>query len=389
MICAACISCRNGKQPVSNGADGPVRYVTDSRGVRVAVPRDIRRVVTVSDGLVEGVMTRLGVQDKIVGIGSDALRKTWNYDFETAGGEKYSYKDGMNPVLMLNPGFRKLPVIAGDTGVNYEALAALDPDVVIIRLGSCNLWTDDEKAKLTVKTLDALGFPLVVLHGTHFHKKPNIGTITKEIKIVGQVFGQADRAAELADYIESQVDVVRKRTSKIAAKQRPSVLVFGASSAARDKGGAGQVFGRDTIESFFIEDVAHARNAYPEPGYFKVVSAEHLFTIDPDVIVLCTAAGYHPPRELYEAPYYRDLGELAAVKNRRVAALPWTPWNCAKRLEYPIDVMVIAKAAYPDLFEDIDLGDWLLDFYMNVYDVDRDTAIKLRSAQWMDWTKDG
>ncbi|HOV52702.1 MAG TPA: iron ABC transporter substrate-binding protein, partial [Methanothrix sp.] len=63
----------------------------------------------------------------------------------------------------------------------------------------------------------------------------------------------------------------------------------------------------------------------------------------------------------------------------------WTPCNCAKRQEYPIDVMVIAKAAFPDRFKDIDLGQWLLDFYQNVYGVNQETAKKLRSAQWMDW----
>lgn len=49
-------------------------------------------------------------------------------------------------------------------------------------------------------------------------------------------------------------------------------------------------------------------------------------------------------------------------------------------------MMVIAKAAYSEKFEDVDLGEWLLDFYMNVYNVDRNTAIGIRSAQWMDWT---
>jgi iron complex transport system substrate-binding protein len=74
------------------------------------------------------------------------------------------------------------------------------------------------------------------------------------------------------------------------------------------------------------------------------------------------------------------------VKRRRVAALPWSPCNCSKRLEYPVDVMVIAKAAYPALFEDIDLAEWLLEFYRQVYGVDRQTARELRSVQWMDWT---
>jgi iron complex transport system substrate-binding protein len=76
---------------------------------------------------------------------------------------------------------------------------------------------------------------------------------------------------------------------------------------------------------------------------------------------------------------------MDAIKNRRVVALPWSPCNCAKRLEYPIDVMVIATGTYPGLFKDVELEVWLLDFYQNVYGVDLETAKELRSAQWMDW----
>ena len=55
------------------------------------------------------------------------------------------------------------------------------------------------------------------------------------------------------------------------------------------------------------------------------------------------------------------------------------------RVEYPIDVMVMAKAAYPEKFADVDLNGWLLDFYQNVYGVDKETAAQLRAVQWMDW----
>lgn len=362
------------------------RSVTDSRGERVALPEKIERVVTVSDGLVEGVMTRFGVQDRIVALGSEALQRDWSYSFKTAGGGTRVYENGMNPVTVLNPQFMELPLIAGDTGINYEALAGQRPDVVIVRLGSCNLWTDDEKVRFTIRTLESLGIPLVVLHGTHFHEQPDVSTIRDEIRILGEVFEKEAEAAELADYLEEQVAFVKERTEVIADEDRQEVLIFGPSPSAREQGGAGQVFGLDTIESHFIEDIVHARNAYRMPGYFKIISAEHLLALDPDVIVLATAAGYHPPMELYEAPYYRNISVMKAIRDHRVSALPWTPWNCAKRLEYPIDIMVIATAAYPALFDDVDLGRWLLDFYSAVYGVDESTAAELRSRQWMDWT---
>ena len=147
-------------------------------------------------------------------------------------------------------------------------------------------------------------------------------------------------------------------------------------------------WGLDTIESYFIEDIANAKNAYDGMGAFVVVSTEHILKMDPDVIVLPTAQGYHPASELYTAPYYQNLQELTAVKNGRVYALPWTPYNWAKRLEYPIEAMIIAKAAYPELFTDITVHEWVLEFYQNVYGVDEETAVGLRSAQWLDWMVD-
>jgi iron complex transport system substrate-binding protein len=364
------------------------RTVVDSRGVDVQVPVQIDRVVTISDGLIEGTMLVLGEEDKIVGIGSTCLPKVWNYTYESVKGEPIVYEDGANPVSFLYPRLRELPIIAdGNAAPNLEAIAELEPDIVILRAGDCSLRYNDEAAEKTISSFESLGIPLIVLYAHNFNEddQKNISTISDEIRIIGTVFGKEDNAAELAKYLESQVDLIDERTKDIAELQKPRVLILGLSPSARKEGGAGQVFGLDTIESFFIEGIVHAKNAFHDPGYFKTLNAEQLLALDPDSIVLCTASGYHPPRELYEAPYYQNLQEMRAVKDQNVTAFPWSPCNCAKRLEYPIDVMVIAKAAYPERFSDIDLGKWLVDFYKNVYGVDEETAKALRSAQWMDW----
>lgn len=367
------------------------RTIVDSRGVEVQIPAEIKRVVTISDGLIEGTMLVLGEEDKIVGIGSTCLPKIWNYTYESVKGKPIVYEDGANPVSFLYPRLRELPIVAnGDAAPNFEAIAELKPDVVILRAGDCSLRYNDENAQKTISSFASLGIPLIVLYAHNFDEEENkdISTISDEIRIIGGVFGKEDKADELAEYLESQVDLVNDRTKDIAEEQKPRVLILGLSPSARKEGGAGQVFGLDTIESSFIEEIVHAQNSFQDPGYFKTLNAEQLLALDPDSIVLCTASGYHPPSELYEAPYYQNLQEMRAVKDRNVTALPWSPCNCAKRLEYPIDVMVIAKAAYPDRFQDIELEQWLLDFYQNVYGVDQDTAKKLRSAQWMDWTNE-
>lgn len=386
LIMTFCLISALGLSGNVSGADDNYRTVKDSRGILVKVPREIKQVVTISDGLIEETMTVLGVQDTLVGVGSSCLQRSFKYTIPSKNTKAFNYKSGMNPVLCLNPGIVNLPCIAtSGTAPNYEVIAGLNPDVMIVRVGSCWHFQDDDQIPKAINVIESLGIPLIVLHSPGTYDKPDMSVISDEIRIIGRVFGNESRANDLADYLESQAKLVEERTRNVPNEKRPRVLLFGLSPRARAASGAGTVSGIDTTESYFVEGIAHSVNAFQEPGHFKTVGMEQVLALDPDVIILPTAFGYHPPRELYEAPYYQNLQDLRAVKNRRVSSLPWSPCNCSKRLEYPIDVMVIAKAAYPELFEDIDLAQWLINFYQKVYSIDQEMAKKLRSAQWMDW----
>lgn len=363
------------------------RTIVDMRGKKVTIPFTPKRVITLDDGFCAGVMTSLGVQESIIALGSHCPVKNFKYTYPTTDGEEYTFLDGMNPVGFLNPPLCEAPRMATyGQSTNFEELAKLQPDLVFMRVGSCYSNDDSEILKRKMKMIEAMGIPLVVLNGPPTFSNPTVEHISEEIRIVGEVFGKKEEAVKLAQYLESIIDMIRTRTAGITEKQRPSVLLFGLSPKARGEGGAGTVHGKDTIESYFIEGVVKGHNAFKGAGSFSVINAEHLFTMDPDVIILPTAWGYHPPKELYTAPYYKKLASLSAIKNRRVVALPWTPCNCAKRIEYPIEVMVMAKATHPELFEDIVFNEWVLDFYKNVYHVDNSTAKGLRSTQWLDWT---
>lgn len=61
--------------------------------------------------------------------------------------------------------------------------------------------------------------------------------------------------------------------------------------------------------------------------------------------------------------------------------------NCSRRLEYPLEILIIAKAAYPQLFKDINIGEFALEFYKKLYNVDDDGAKMLRKTQLIDWTQ--
>lgn len=363
------------------------RTVVDMRGKKVTIPASPKRVITLDDGFSAGVMTSLGVQDAIIALGSHCPVKNFKYTYPTLDGDEYTFLDGMNPVGYLNPPLCEAPRMATyGQSTNFEELARLQPDLVFMRVGSCYSNDDSEILKRKMKMIESMGIPLVVLNGPPTFSNPTVEHISEEIRIVSAAFGKEEEGVKLAQYLESIIDMIRTRTAAITEKERPSVLLFGLSPKARGEGGAGTVHGNDTIESYFIEGVVKGRNAFEGSGSFSVINVEHLFAMDPEVIILPTAWGYHPPKELYTAPYYSKLSSLSAVKNRRVVALPWTPCNCAKRIEYPIEVMVMAKATHPELFKDIVFNEWVLDFYKNVYHVDNSTAKGLRSTQWLDWT---
>ena len=366
------------------------RTIIDMRGKEIQIPAHIVRVVTIDDGLVEGVLSVLGESDKIVGLGSSAIKKTYEYTFTSDSSENYTYKNGMNPVRSLNPGFADLPLVQdSSSGINYETLASLEPDVVIVRRGSCAAsWgINEDGLSKNIDSIEKLGIPTVVVNAPPCYDDPDLSKISEEIRVIGQVFDKEERAEELVEYLDSSVDIIKARTADVPEKEKPRVLALGLSPQSRSSGGAGNV--RGAIIAYYIEKIANAANAYTVTRYTSdtgVVSAENVLALDPDIIILPTSSGYHPPSELYSAPYYENLRELRAVKNRTVYALPWTPSNCdASRLEYPIDLMIIAKASYPNRFQDIKVNEWVLEFYQNVYGVDEETAIGLRSAQWLDW----
>ncbi|MFA5269164.1 MAG: ABC transporter substrate-binding protein [Methanoregula sp.] len=363
------------------------RTITDSRGVQVTVPKNITRVVTVSDAMIEGTMTALGVDDKIVGIGSSCIPQDFSYSYPLDNGGFVNGTGGRDIVKVLSPKVAGMPaVIQSGTAMNYETLAGLKPDVVILRIGDCALQKkDDEKTPQTIERIESLGIPVIVLYSPNCYDKPNPKQISGEIRILGRLFEREEKADRIAQYLESQLVFVENRTKDIPDSEKQSVISLGLSPQIRAQGGAGNVHGLKTTESSIIEDIVNAKNAYRTEGRL-LVNTEQLLVMNPDAIVLCTSMGYHPPGELFNATYYKPLRDLNAVKNKRVSALPWSPCNCAMRLEYPIDVMVIAKTTYPDRFSDVKLDEWLLEFYKNVYGVNDEKAKELRTAQWMDWT---
>ncbi len=371
--------------------DSDYRVVTDSRGVEVQVPVDIERVATISDGLVEEVMYILGVDEKIIGLGSKGTMFTGDYVYQVEDGPNMTIPGGKNIALVLTPGLKDLPLFADyGSALNLETLATLDPELVIIRLGDSTYQScRDETAQKCIERIESLGIPVVVLSSPNCEENSDPTKISEEIRILGNVFGKEEKAESVVSALESAKDMIQERTQNLGEDQKKSVLLLGLSAMHRTETAAGISWGLKSPESYMMEKIVNAKNAFrSDTNGFQVISYEQIMATDPDVIILGTASGYHPPGELYNSPYYKSLRDLTAVQNGNVVSLPYEPRNAARRLEFPIDLMVIGKATYPDLFEDIDLKDWTMNFYKDVFGIDSDMAEKLWAAELMEWSQE-
>ncbi|HJH32666.1 MAG TPA: iron ABC transporter substrate-binding protein [Methanosarcinaceae archaeon] len=352
----------------------------------VTIPRPINRVVTISDGLVESTMIIFGVEDTLVGLGSSCVQRDFEYSYTTNSGEEFTYSGGKNTAGALCPELKDLPLVAqSSTGINYETIAGLDPDIIILISGSCTCGCSetDEKTMKSIEMIESLAIPVVVL-STPNCCDADIGAIYESIHILGGVFSKWSEAENLASILEGEVEFIRDRTENISDDEKPRVLYLNLMTLYGGGATVGSVTGIDMIESIFLEDIVNAKNAFDGIGK-PSMSSEQILALDPDVIMLPTCRGYHPAREVYEGESLTDLQDLKVVREKQIYSLPWTPCRCGERLEFPIDLIIEAKACYPDIFSDIIVSDWVIDFYMKVYDVDEDTAGELRSAQWLDW----
>lgn len=385
LFTGGCILALSLAAPVAQAAS-----IVDMRGKTVELPDKIERVATISDGFVEEVMTHLGQERKIVALGSWGPKLRSSYTFIGEGGREHTLT-GASPMRTINPFLDEQVCFSSRMGeaLDFEALAVAEPDVLVLRVGDCTIRAADrERVNKTIATVESLGIPVVALFTPEWTRSASLESLREEAAIIGEIFGMKKEAEAFADALAGVELLIRERTRDIPDAEKPRVLFIGLSGDVRKKGGAGQVWGLDTPESYIIEEVVSARNAFRGKGSGVPMSAEQIYALDPDVIILPTSRGYHPPMELMEAPYFENLRELRAVKEKRVYSMPYSPKNCARRAEYPLDMLIAAKAAYPERFADFSLYDYALDFYVKAYGIVYEKAAEVRTYQLLDWMKD-
>ncbi len=362
-----------------NNLSPEYKTITDMRGMEVTIPKDPQRVVAMSRSLIDTTMYRFGIEDRIVGgsICNSPLKKgtyVWK-------GTDYTVNTWIGKILY--PGLEKQINVGGFGGPygqpNVETIAELDPDLFILR----DLGEQEENTKKFIEQLNGMGIPVVVLRYPSCYENPDVKTIYEEVMVLGRVFGKENDAERIVDTMESRVDFISKRTGEVTENLKKDVLYFGAPTWAQDKGGVGYAFGSRTIEVSLMEEILNVNNVYPENGR-NLISSEQLLALDPEIILLSTWSGYHPPRQLYDEEIYGNIQEMKAITEEEIYSLAATPCK-SERLEFPVNLMISAKAVYPEKFEDIDLETWIREYIIELYGTDKEMTDEIMDAFMLEY----
>jgi iron complex transport system substrate-binding protein len=351
---AVLAACASTAEPTAAEGSTSTVAITDHWDRTVQVPVNPRRVVVLEwEGLITKSMRIFGVHDTLVGV-------------DTAT-RKMGYRG------KLVPSIEKATDLGSPwSGVNYEQLAKLRPDVVFLEA-----WVASAENRAmhqeVIKKIESLGLPVVVLLSPSNFDKPDIRTAWQHITITGQVFGKQAEAAALIKRLDAGLARVTERTKDIPAKERTPVAYFATIN---------NVMGRKSIQSYLLTEVVGARNVAGD-GTFITISEEKLLALDPDAMVVAGHEGYLSPDLIYGRRHaglnWANLAELRAIRTKRLAPLGYDEWRAT--IETPIAVLKMAKLAYPDRFADIDVAAEELAFYRDVYGFDETTARQAIEAQ--------
>jgi len=356
--------------------DGKPKTIVDMTDRTVTLYRPPEIIVPMSQGLIDQTMAAFGIEDRIVGYSSCGKIGVYNTSKRDTPDP---YQGSPHIGSVLYPKMIELPWVGKiDAGINYESVATLEPELVIIRITCCQ---SEDNVKRVTEVIESIGIPVVVITGPGWGSpNPSVEVIYEEIETLGEVLDNQEKAQELIDFLDEKVTFIKERTSDIPEEEKPQVLYFGAAKGARGKGGCGYTQGMDSIEAVFLEDIINAKYAYNGTGSRVLLSAEQVLALNPDVIVLPTWSGFHPPRELYELEGFENIREVKAIKERRVGSLPHVTCR-SERLDFAMILMVEAKIVYPERFEDVDLNEFVDEYYKDVFGVSDEQVELLKKAQ--------
>lgn len=281
--------------------------ITDQAGRAVEVRTPVERVVSLY-GVATMYLYALGVQDRLV-LGTFVGLKPGSLSWEA--------------FLAIDP---ELPNKYSHRKPSLEEILAREPDLVL-----ASAAIDRQDAEVLTK----FGIATLLLHAE------SVDQLEGATALLGEVFGQKERAARLIAYFRENVRRIRELVGG-SPEEAPRVLFVGTRPL---RVASGEMYQTAMIALAGGRSVTEGLK-----GYWQDVNIEQVLLWDPEVILIAPYGGVRP-EDLLEDPLWRAV---RAVREGRVHKMPrvFAPWDIPTPESF-LGLLWVAAKIHPGLPLDI------------------------------------
>lgn len=318
------------------------RIITDQLDRKVTIPDHINRAVVLQHQTLN-IAVQLDATKQIVGVLSN-----WKKQL----GKNY---------VRLAPELENMAMPGDLNSVNIESLLALKPDVVFV--------TNYAPPEM-IKQISDVNIPVVAISlrtGESGEKGKLNPTLTDEdkayndglkqgIELIAEVFEKKQQGDELVKAALANRKLLADRLSDVPADKRVRTYM-----ANPDLG----TYGSGKYTGLMMEHAGAYNVAAATIKGFKQVSLENVLEWNPAVILVQDRYPDVVPQILND----QGWANIQAVKDKKVLLMP----EYAKAWGYPMPEALalgevwLAKALYPQRFQDVDLDKMVNDYYQKFY----------------------
>lgn len=307
------------------------KTVTDLTGKKVTIKDNPSRIAIVPIPWASLTYLVDGDSSKIIGMNPSSKEA---YDISIL-------KDLAPNMKKVNTAF-----VDSDFNINYEELALLKPDIVIV-------WDFQNDA---IEKLAKLKIPAVAI------KYGTLENVQEGIKLLGDILNKQEKAQKLINYHKDTNKYLASKTKKLENIKRKKILYLINPQLTVSSG--------NSVTNIMI-DMAGGENVAKDittGGSWSKVTMEQIIKWNPDIIILSNFDKILP-EDIYNNKFEgQDWSKINAVKNKKVFKAPIGiyRWD-APSAETPLMIKWIAKVATPEVFNDYNIRKDIKDFYLEFF----------------------
>lgn len=336
ILCIAMLmagGCQSGEKSASQDSVS----ITDHAGNTVSVPKKISRIAVCDIYPLPSVLAVFfDSAEKIVGMPAPSMSAA-----------KSGVLGELYPAILD----AETEYIDG-TNVNTEELLSLSPDIVFY---SADTPAEGEK-------LRGAGFCAVAVSASKWNYDA-VETLNNWISLLSEIFPQSDKADKVKSYSGEICELVKSRVSALSESEREKAFFLFRYDGSTITTSGKRFFGQwwaDTVGAYNVGEELDTENS-------AAVNMEQIYKWNPSVIFITNFTTAQPDEICSDSVW----SGIDAVKNGRVYKMPLGIYRSyTAGADTPLTLLWLAKAVYPQLFEDIDMSARTKDYYKELFGIE-------------------